>query len=260
VHRLDARTKILASLAYMVVLLAGRGPWALGACAAFTAAWLVAARPPLGALWRGNRVLAYLVVATFALGVLLGPVPAPGQRPGVEWRIGPLLVSSLALSAALAAAVRLGLLVLQAALVTATTAPLDLVAGMERLLRPFRRIGVPAHELALMTGLALRFIPVLAEEAQRIAAAQAARGADLQSPGRARLRALVALVVPLLLSVFRRADQLALAMEARGYRGEEGRSRWRQSRFGRADLVAAGAALALAVSVVAASVGWRGGA
>lgn len=248
---------MLAALAYMVLLLAGRGPWALLSCAAFTGLWLAASRTPLGPLWRGNRVLAYLVVLTVLADLLLGP-PQGTAAGGIVLQAGAVVISRAALGSALAAGVRLGLLILQAALVTATTAPLDLVAGMERLLRPLRRCGVPAHDLAMMTGLALRFVPVLADEAQRIAAAQAARGADLQSPGRARLRALVALVVPMLLGVFRRADRLAVAMESRGYRGEEGRSRWRRPRFGRGDLVAAAAAAALVAAVTTTSLRWPG--
>jgi energy-coupling factor transport system permease protein len=244
VHRLDARTKILATAVYTAALLAGRGPWALAACAAFTALGLALARPPLAALWRGNRALVGLVLITAVIDVLA----YPGGT--VLWRLGPLAVGREGLQAGLGTGARLGLLVLQAALLTLTTAPLELCAGAERCLLPLRRLGVPAHELGLMAGLALRFLPLLAEEAERIAMAQAARGADLQGRGRSRARALVALLVPLLLGVFRRAEQLALAMEARGYRGAEGRTRWRQSRLGPADGVAAGLLAAL-VAVVA---------
>jgi len=248
-HRLDARTKILMALAFMVLLLVGHGLWALGACCAFAVAWLLVSRVPLSALWRSNRGIVGLILLTIALDVLLGPT-APAGATSAGWHLGPLLITARGAAEGLAAGLRLGLLVLQSALITLTTAPLDLVAGAERLLRPLRRIGVPAHELALMAGLALRFIPALAEEAQRIALAQAARGADLQAPGRARLRALISLLIPLLLSVFRRADQLALAMEARGYRGEEGRTRWRQPHFRQVDAVAAALVVALAACVL----------
>ena len=253
IHRLDARTKILVTLAYMAALLFARGPLALGACAAFTAGWLATARLPPAALWRGNRGIIVLVLLTVVLDVLLGPPTTAAAASQSGWHVGPFLVTQTGVATGLAAGLRLGLLVAQSTLVTATTAPLDLVAGTETLLGPFRRVGVPAHDLALMTGLALRFIPTLAEEAQRIALAQAARGADLQSPGRARLRAIVAMLVPLLLSVLRRAEQLALAMEARGYRGAEGRSRWRQPRLGRLDAVAGAAGVALVLAVTLAS-------
>lgn len=241
VHRLDARTKILATLVYLVLLLAGRGWGAVGACAAFTVVSLAGAGLPAGPVWRGLRPILLLVLATAVLDVLLTPGLA-------AWRFGPLVVSGKGLHVGLTAGIRLTLLVLQSSALTITTDPLDLSAGAERLLRPFRRVGVPAHELALMSSIALRFIPTLADEAERIRLAQAARGADFDAPGRARLRASLALLVPLLISVFRRAEELALAMEARGYRGEEGRTRWRQSRAGRADFVAA--------TVVAALSGW----
>lgn len=246
-HRLDPRTKLLGTIAYLAVLLAIRGPWALGACAAFTTMSYAVAHPPLGALWRGNRMIAGLLALTIASNILL----FPGT---VVYHLGPIPITREGLTIGLTAGVRLALLVVQSNLVTLTTAPLDLCAGAERLLGPFRRLGVPAHELALMAGLALRFIPTLAEESERITRAQAARGADLRGSNLAgRLRAGVAMLVPLLLSVFRRADQLAMAMEARGYRGEQGRTRYRQSRLERADAVAATLVAALAVFALWAS-------
>lgn len=241
-HRLDARTKILVTVLYLVLLLAGRGWWAVAACALFTAAALGAARLPVSPLWRGLRPILLLVVLTAFFDVLL----TPGRA---VWRLGPLVVTHAGLQDGLGAGARLTLLVLQSSALTLTTDPLDLSAAAERLLRPFRRLGVPAHELALMSSIALRFIPTLADEAERIRMAQAARGADLDGPPRVRLRAALALLVPLLISVFRRADELALAMEARGYRGEEGRTRWRQSRMGPADAWAAAAAVLLLLVV-----------
>ncbi len=242
-HRLDPRTKLLGIIAYLTVLLAARGLAPLAACGLFTLIGYIMARPPLGALWRGNRVLIWLLILTIASNVLLYPGTA-------VWHLGPVPITRQGLTVGLAAGVRLFLLVSESALVTLTTAPLDLCAGAERLLAPFRRIGVPAHELALMTGLALRFIPALSEEAERIARAQAARGADIQGTAlRERFRAMIAMLVPLLLSVFRRAEQLALAMEARGYRGEQGRTRFRTSRLGRMDAWAASMVALLCILV-----------
>ena len=247
IHRLDPRTKLLGTIVYLAVLLAVRGLWAMGACAAFTFLCYGVARPPLGALWRGNRVLAWLLVITIGTNVLLFPGTA-------VYHLGPIPITEQGLTIGLSAGVRLGLLVMQSTLVTLTTSPLDLCAGAERLLQPFRRLGVPAHELALMAGLALRFIPALAEEAERIARAQAARGADLRGTDlRQRLRAAVAMLIPLLLSVFRRAEQLALAMEARGYRGEQGRTRYRQTRMTGADGIAATIVAAFCVFALFAS-------
>ncbi len=135
---------------------------------------------------------------------------------------------------------------------TFTTSPMELTDGLERLLRPFRRIGVPAHELALMMTIALRFIPTLLEETEKIMKAQMARGAEFSQGSLVRrARALVPLLVPLFVGAFRRADALALAMEARCYRGGEHRTRMRELRMRPRDYVAAAVVLlAAAVALV----------
>lgn len=244
VHQLDARTKIGGTLLYGVLLLLARGAGGLAACAAFTALSLAAARVPWAPLWRGLRPIFWLVLLTVGLDAVL----IPGR---VLYHLGPVVVTARGLHLGLSTGIRLGLLVAQATVLTASTLPLELSSGAERLLRPFRRLGVPAHELALMSSIALRFIPTFTEEAERIQKAQSARGADFGGSLAARWRAGVALLVPLLLGALRRADDLALAMEARGYRGEEGRTSWRPSRVDRGDLVVAGL-----MSVLAAAVLW----
>lgn len=134
---------------------------------------------------------------------------------------------------------RLVLLIVGTSLLTLTTSPIQLTDGIESLLNPFRRLGVPAHELAMMMTIALRFIPTLLEETEKIMKAQMARGADFQSGGlMQRAKSLIPLLVPLFVSAFRRADELAIAMEARGYRGGQGRTKFRELRFGRIDAVA----------------------
>ena len=242
-HRLDARTKLAGTLVYAVLVLVGRGWLGVGVAAAFTLASVLSARIGPGSLWRGNRGLLALVLITVVLNILFTPGAA-------AFHLGPLTITHQGLTEGTRAGLRLGLIIVQSAVLTATTTPLALTAGTERLMRPAARWGLPAHELALMSTIALRFMPTLSEEAERIAQAQTARGANFGSRGRAGLRALVALLVPLLLSVLRRADELAVAMESRGYQGEAGRSRWRQSRFGVADAVAGVLLLALGVAVV----------
>jgi energy-coupling factor transport system permease protein len=146
---------------------------------------------------------------------------------------------------------RLVLLVAVTSLLTFTTSPVELTDGLERLLRPFRRIGVPAHELAMMMTISLRFIPTLLEETERIMKAQMARGADFtQGSALRRARAFVPVLVPLMVSAFRRSEELALAMEARCYRGGEGRTRMKELRWRFADLVAFGLTAAAAVLVL----------
>jgi energy-coupling factor transport system permease protein len=143
------------------------------------------------------------------------------------------------------------LLVVATSMLTLTTSPVEMADGMERLLGPFRRIGMPAHELAMMMTIALRFIPTLVEETEKIMKAQMARGAELDTGGVfKRARALIPILVPLFVSAFRRADELALAMEARCYRGGEGRTRMKQLRYRVADLVAGLVVLLASVAVL----------
>ena len=147
---------------------------------------------------------------------------------------------------------RIVLLVSTAALLTATTAPVALADGIEDLLSPLKKVRFPAHELAMMTTIALRFIPTLQEEAQKITRAQAARGADFSEGGPIRrARALLPVLVPLTIGAFRRADELAEAMESRGYRGDEGRTRYRELRFRARDaLVLCAAALVVFAGIL----------
>jgi energy-coupling factor transport system permease protein len=141
----------------------------------------------------------------------------------------------LALAAKLAA--RLALIIISGSLLTFTTTPILLTDGIEKLLQPFKRIGVPAHELAMMMSIALRFIPTLLEETDKIMKAQAARGADFDTGNLVqRAKSFIPVLVPLFVSAFRRADELATAMEARCYRGGTGRTRMRQLAFTTADL------------------------
>ena len=140
-------------------------------------------------------------------------------------------------------ALRILLLVSTATLLTATTAPVELADGIEDLLSPLKRLRFPAHELAMMITIALRFIPTLHEEAQKITRAQAARGADFSKGGPIRrARAMLPVLVPLTIGAFRRADELAEAMESRGYRGGEGRTRYRELHFRARDALALAAA------------------
>lgn len=250
VHRLDARTKLLATLVYAAVLFVASSWRAQALLAGFALAVLLLSRLPAVAIWRGLRPVAGLLVFTLVLNALVTP-----GRP--LWHLGPVAVTQQGVDFGLRMTVRLLLLVLAGSLLTLTTNPIDLTDGVEALLRPFRRLGVPGHELAMMMTIALRFIPTLLEEAERIARAQMARGADFESGNPARrLKALAPLLVPLFLSAFRRAEELAIAMEARCYRGGEGRSRYRERRFSWRDGAAATATLSLALAV--GWLRWRG--
>ncbi len=242
VHRLDPRTKIVAVLAYVIILFMVRGFSGYAVMGAVTAMMALAGKIPLKMLVRGLRPVLFIIVLT----VTLNAVMTPGE---VIYSLGPLGITREGIFQAAIMACRLLLLIVTTSMLTLTTAPIDLTDGLEYLMGPFRRVGVPAHELAMMMTIALRFIPTLLDEAERIMKAQMARGADFQSGGFVkRAKSMVPLLVPLFVSAFRRADDLALAMEARCYRGGEGRSRFKILRMGTRD-VAAGALLAAGFAV-----------
>lgn len=233
-HRLDPRTKLLGVLIWMTAALASRGVPPVLAFTCFVAVVAGVSRLPVRLLLRNLRSFIWLLSITALLHATMTPGQLLWHIPWLE-----LNITTEGLQAAAIFTLRLGAVVTAAAMLTLTTSPMELTDGLERLLNPFRRLGVPAHELAMMVSIALRFIPVLAEEAERLQKAQMARGAEFSGHPIARARKLVPLLVPLFLSAFARADRLAIAMEARGYRGGEGRTQYRELRFGSADVVAA---------------------
>ncbi len=243
-HRLDPRTKILSTLVFMIVLFlvpSLAGYLILAALAVFL---VMLARVPLRMVLRGLKPLAFILVLTFSLQLFM-------TRGETLFRLGGLVATREGLNMGILMVFRLSLLIVTTSLLTLTTSPIALTDGIEHLLRPFRRLGVPAHELAMMMTIALRFIPTLLEEADKIMKAQMARGADFHSGNLLRrARSLVPLLVPLFVSSFRRADELAMAMEARCYRGGEGRTRMKELRMGLRDAVALAATSALVLGVI----------
>jgi energy-coupling factor transport system permease protein len=244
VHRLDPRTKILATVLLLSILF-GVGTFAgLALLTAFLGAAAFIARIGPRYLVRAIRPLFWLLVFAVVLQVFFGE---PGGHPVVRW--GPILITRENLTQAAFYGWRLILLVLSTTLMTLVTSPVEFTDGLERLLRPLQRVGVPAHDLAMMMTIALRFIPTLLEEAEKIMKAQMARGAEFNRGSLpARARALIPLLVPLFISAFRRADALAVAMEARCYRGGEHRTRMHALEFHLGD------AVALLVVILAAAV------
>jgi energy-coupling factor transport system permease protein len=235
VHRLDPRTKIAAVTLMMVAIFVVPDFFGYALLALFLLGVVLASRIPMGYILRALRPILFLLILTVILNVFFSGI----QGGTVLVRLGPAVVTREALLRAMFVGSRLIGLVLVTSLLTYTTSPVELTDGLERLLRPFRRIGVPAHELAMMMTIALRFIPTLLQETEKIMKAQMARGAEFDRGGiLRRARAMVPILVPLFVSAFRRADELALAMEARCYRGGEGRTRLRQLRFAPRDAVA----------------------
>ena len=222
IHRLDARGKILATLFFMVALFVAQGWAAYALMGLIFAAVLITARLPLKSLLRGLKLIFFFCILTLVMNALY----YPGEIILWHWRF--LTLTQEGLIHGLAMAYRLLLLVAFASLLTLSTAPLELTDALERLMSPFKRIGVPAHEIAMMMSIALRFIPTILEEFDRIMLAQRARGSSLAQGNLAkRVAAMLPLLVPLFAAAFRRSAELAEAMEAKCYRNGEGRTRFK---------------------------------
>ena len=233
VHTLDPRAKLLATAVFVVGLFLVDSTAGLLFVAASLVALVALSRISAGTFLRLLRPVLFIVALTLLFQVFF-------SREGVtlfEW--GFLEVHSGGLRLGFFLALRLLLLVSSAGLLTATTAPVALADGIEDLLSPLKRVRFPAHEVAMMMTIALRFIPTLGEEAEKIKGAQAARGADFTEGGPLRrARSFLPVLIPLTVGAFRRADELADAMESRGYKGGEGRTRYRELRFRVSDALA----------------------
>lgn len=230
-HRLDPRTKILGVMVYMITLFIVNNFWAMGAMVLLSIFIIGVSRVPIRFFFRGIKAIILVVLMTVFLQMFM--------TPGEElWRWGFLTLTVEGIYRAIFMGTRLVLLVSVTSILTLTTTPIALTDGIETLLRPFQKIGVPAHELAMMMSIALRFIPTLIEETDKIMKAQAARGADFESGNLVeRAKAMIPLMVPLFLNAFKRAEELAMAMEARCYHGGEGRTRLKALQYARIDVL-----------------------
>ena len=245
VHKLDPRFKILAVLAYIIAAFFVKTYIGLFVLLAFLTVAVAASRIPLKVLLRGLKAIYVLLGITFVFNALL----SGGQTE--YFRLWIFRLTREGLVRAVFMALRLIMLITGASLLTLTTAPIALTDGMERLLSPFAKLHFPAHEVAMMMTIALRFIPTLTEEADRIMKAQSARGASFDEGGLIkRAKSVIPLLVPLFVSAFRRAEELAMAMEVRCYHGGEGRTRLHVLRFTRRDAIGL-AAFALLIAAVA---------
>ncbi len=229
-HRMDPRAKIITMILYMVALFLCANAMAYIELTIFTLIIVAIAGVPVKMLLKGLKPLWFILILTFCLHVFM----TPGE---IIWQWGIIEITVQGLRQAVFMVIRLVYLVTITSLLTLTTTPIALTDGIELLLKVIR---IPiAHELAMMMTIALRFIPTLIEETEKIMKAQLARGADFENGGLiARAKSLIPLLVPLFLSSFRRADELAMAMEARCYRGGENRTRMKQLTMGKRDGVA----------------------
>ncbi|MBR3764978.1 MAG: energy-coupling factor transporter transmembrane protein EcfT [Clostridia bacterium] len=245
VHRLDPRIKILLTIAMIVAVFMVKSLVGYALVLAFVYLAARMAKIPFKMLVKGVRALRFILILTFLLNLFFNT----GATMLVEW--GFVKITLEGLNQAIHYSLRLVFLVMGTSLMTLTTSPIALSDGMELLLSPLKVIRFPAHELAMMMSIALRFIPTLMEEADKIMKAQMARGADFESGNLiARAKAMVPLLVPLFVSAFRRAGDLAMAMESRCYHGGENRTRLRVLKITKNDWIAVGSTLALIALIV----------
>ena len=229
IHRLDPRVKIMFTFVFMITIFMIDQFYPFLMIVAFLALLSKSSGVPGKFLMKGVKPLWPLLLITFLIIALL-------TQGEILWSIGFIKVTYEGLRLGLFMIIRLVLLIVGTSLLTLTTSPIELTDGIEKLLNPFKKIGLPAHEIAMMMTIALRFIPTLLEETDKIMKAQMARGADFESRNIVeRAKSLVPLLVPLFISAFRRADELAMAMESRCYRGGEGKTRMNEISMSRSD-------------------------
>ena len=243
-HRLDPRMKILLTVGYIVMLFTVSNP--LGLCVGILFlifAYAISGVPPR-MITKSLKPVIPIIIFTTVLNMFF----VKGD-PLFDWWI--FHISRQGLLTAVVMTIRIICLIAGTSLLTYTTSPITLTDGLERLMKPLKKVHFPVHELSMMMTIALRFIPTLIEETDKIMSAQKARGADLESGGiMQRARALVPILIPLFVSAFRRADELALAMECRCYRGDVGRTRMKQLHYSWQDGVAAALTIGCIAGVI----------
>ena len=232
IHRLDPRTKIIGTLVYILMLFFIKN--FLGFIAAMILLGMIVkvSKVPFRYIVRGLKAIVFLLLFTVIFNMFL----IKGD-PLIQFWI--FTISKQGLYTAGFMGLRLILLIIGSSMMTLTTTPIQLTDGIEKLLRPLKKIRVPVHDIAMMMSIALRFIPILLEETEKIMKAQQARGADFESGNIIqRAKSMIPILVPLFLSAFRRAGELATAMEARCYRGDAGRTRMNELRYQNQDFIA----------------------
>jgi len=232
IHRLDPRTKISGTFFFIVTIFMAKNVLGYAIAAAFLVMCIKLSKVPFKYMVRGMKAILLLLLITVVFNLFM----TPGE---VMWSFWKINITKEGLENAVKMALRLTFLILGSGIMTLTTTPNSLTDGLEKLLGPLKKIRVPVHEIAMMMSIALRFIPILIEETDKIMKAQMARGADFDSGNIfRRAKALIPLLVPLIISAFRRAGDLAMAMEARCYRGDVGRTRMKPLHYERRDYIA----------------------
>lgn len=245
IHKMDPRVKLGGTLLYIISLFLFKNFLGYLVAALFLAVVIKLSKVPFKFMIKGMKAILFLLLITVGFNLFL----TPGEPLVTFWKLS-ITVEGLKL--AFTMVIRLTLLIIGSSVMTLTTTPNNLTDGMEKMMNPLKVLKVPVHEVAMMMSIALRFIPILLEETDKIMKAQLARGADFESGNLIRrAKALVPILVPLFISAFRRANDLAMAMEARCYRGGEGRTKMKPLAYKKRDYIAyAGVAVYLIGSVV----------
>jgi len=243
-HKLDARAKILFLVAFIVLIFCSFNFYALGLVTFFAGLTVILSKVPVNMFLKSLKTIIIIVVITSVLNLFYGT-----GEPLWQWWIFSITLNGI--SNAIFVTVRIICLVVVSSALTFTTSPTDMTDGLERLMKPLTVFHISVHEIAMMMTIALRFVPTLLEETDKIMSAQKARGADMESGNLIkRIKALIPVLVPLFVSSFRRAYDLAMAMECRCYRGGKGRTRLKQMHFTSKDLIAFSAMILLTTGVV----------
>lgn len=231
-HRLDPRVKLVGTFAFLISLFVGEGLVSYAVATVFLAVCIRLSKVPVKLIIKGLRAIIVIMLITVSFNLFL----TPGE---VLVRFWIFKITREGVQTAFFMALRLIYLIVGASIMTLTTTPNDLTDGMESVMSPLNKIKVPVHEISMMMSIALRFIPILMEETERIMKAQKARGADFETGNIIKkAKSMIPLLVPLFVSAFRRANDLAMAMEARCYRGGEGRTKMKPLHYEKRDRMA----------------------
>ncbi|TYR78550.1 energy-coupling factor transporter transmembrane protein EcfT [Priestia megaterium] len=244
IHRMDPRAKLLLVFAYVLIVFLANNAFGYVLLGLYTAVIVFMSKVPFSFILRGLKPVLWIIIITFILHILMT------KEGPVLLELGWLSIHEGGLIQGIFISFRFFFLILITTMLTLTTTPIQVTDGMESLLNPLKRLKFPVHELALMMSISLRFIPTLMDETDKIIKAQTARGVDFSSgPITDRLKSIVPLLVPLFIGSFKRAEELAIAMEARGYRGGEGRTKYRKLQWHFPDTVMLLLLAALAASL-----------
>lgn len=244
-HKMDARFKLVAACVYVVVLFIINDIYTYALSAAALVGVMAMSKVPMKFMLKGIKGILFIILLTAIINVFA----TRGET--IYWQWGILRITKEGIILAVKMVVRLVMLILASSVLTLTTTPIQLTDAIEYLLNPLKKIGVPAHEIAMMMTIALRFIPTLLDETDKIIKAQQARGADFDTGGiMQKAKSLIPILVPLFISAFRRADELAMAMEARCYRGGGNRTRMNEMVFTKVDYIGCVFVAAFAAAII----------